>query len=109
MTTSEGLSMDVAFVSEFPKGRMLFRKLFGDTESFGRREGGVLGLTRLHGPIRVERSGSVKRVEDGQESQLYSPEFKAEAVRLVRLPTIGISSRRSPKISKSLSKHFANG
>ncbi len=29
-----------------------------------------LGLTRLHGPIRVKRSGSVKGVEeDGQERQ----------------------------------------
>jgi integrase len=29
----------------------------------------VLGLTRLHGPIRVKRSGSVKGVEDGKEGQ----------------------------------------
>ena len=28
-----------------------------------------LGLTRLHGPIRVKRSGSVKGVKDGQERQ----------------------------------------
>ena len=28
-----------------------------------------LGLTRLRGPIRVKRSGSVKGVEDGQERQ----------------------------------------
>jgi transposase len=42
-----------------------------------------LALTRLHGPIRVKRSGSVKGVEVGQERQLYSPEFKEEAVRLV--------------------------
>jgi hypothetical protein len=29
----------------------------------------VLGLTRLHGPIRVKRSGSTKGVEDGQDGQ----------------------------------------
>jgi hypothetical protein len=28
-----------------------------------------LGLTRLHGPIRVKRSGSTKGVEDGQDGQ----------------------------------------
>jgi hypothetical protein len=28
-----------------------------------------LGLTRLHGPIRVKRSGYVKGVEDGKERQ----------------------------------------
>jgi hypothetical protein len=28
-----------------------------------------MGLTRLHGAIRVERSGSVKGVEDGQNRQ----------------------------------------
>ncbi len=28
-----------------------------------------VGLTRLHGPIRVKRSGSVKGVEDGQGRQ----------------------------------------
>jgi hypothetical protein len=28
-----------------------------------------LGLTRLRGPIRVKRSGSVKGVEDGQDRQ----------------------------------------
>jgi transposase len=44
----------------------------------------TLGLTRLHGPIRVKRSGYVKGVEDGKERQaLYSPEFKEEAVRFV--------------------------
>jgi len=30
---------------------------------------GHVGLTRLHGPIRVKRSGSVKGVEDGQDRQ----------------------------------------
>jgi hypothetical protein len=28
-----------------------------------------MGLTRLHGPIRVKRSGFVKGVKDGQERQ----------------------------------------
>ena len=43
-----------------------------------------MGLTRLHGPIRVKRSGSVKGVEKmGNRGKLYSPEFKEEAVRLV--------------------------
>lgn len=28
-----------------------------------------VGLTRLHGPIRVKRSGSVKGVNDGQDRQ----------------------------------------
>jgi hypothetical protein len=31
--------------------------------------GWTLGLTRLHEPIRVKRSGSVKGVEDGQDRQ----------------------------------------
>ena len=34
----EELGMDVAFVSEFTEERMVFRRLFGDAESFGWRE-----------------------------------------------------------------------
>ena len=39
-------------------------------ERFPRLAKGWVGLTRLHGPIRVKRSGYVKGVEeDGQERQ----------------------------------------
>ena len=40
----ETLGMDVAFVSEFSKERMVFRKLVGDAESFGWREGQSIPL-----------------------------------------------------------------
>jgi two-component sensor histidine kinase len=36
---SEELGMDVAFVSEFARRRMVFRKLVGEAESFGWKEG----------------------------------------------------------------------
>ena len=38
------LGMDVAFVSEFSRARMKFRKLVGDAESFGWREGASIPL-----------------------------------------------------------------
>ena len=38
------LCMDVAFVSEFTEERMVFRRLFGDAESFGWREGESISL-----------------------------------------------------------------
>ena len=40
----EELGMDVAFVSEFAHQRMVFRKLVGEAESFGWREGGSVPL-----------------------------------------------------------------
>ncbi len=40
----EALDMDVAFVSEFSEERMIFRKLVGDAESFGWRDGESLPL-----------------------------------------------------------------
>ena len=40
----EGLGMEVAFVSEFDRRRMVFRKLVGDGESFGWREGRSIPL-----------------------------------------------------------------
>jgi hypothetical protein len=43
------------------------KKTDREIELRNRRMG--LGLTRLHGPIRVKRSGSVKGVKDGQERQ----------------------------------------
>jgi transposase-like protein len=43
-----------------------------------------MGLTRLHGPIRVKRSGSVKGSKKmGKRGRLYSPEFREEAIRLI--------------------------
>ncbi len=39
VAVKEELGMDVAFVSEFDRRRMVFRKLVGDGESFGWREG----------------------------------------------------------------------
>ena len=38
------LCMDVAFVSEFTEERMVFRRLVGDAESFGWREGESISL-----------------------------------------------------------------
>jgi len=40
----EELRMDVAFVSEFTEERMVFRRLVGDAESFGWREGESISL-----------------------------------------------------------------
>ena len=40
----EELGMDVAFVSRFDRRRMVFRRLVGDGESFGWREGGSIPL-----------------------------------------------------------------
>ena len=40
----EELGMDVAFVSEFDRRRMVFRRLVGDGGSFGWREGGSIPL-----------------------------------------------------------------
>ena len=40
----EELGMDIAFASEFTEERMLFRKLVGDAESFGWREGESISL-----------------------------------------------------------------
>ena len=40
----EELGMDVAFVSEFTEERMVFRRLVGDAESFGWREGESISL-----------------------------------------------------------------
>lgn len=42
--TKGTLHMDVAFVSEFSRERMIFRKLVGDAESFGWREGQSIPL-----------------------------------------------------------------
>ena len=41
-------------------------------------------MTRFRGPIRVNRSGSVKGVEEDGQDRRYPPEFKEEAVRLVQ-------------------------
>jgi hypothetical protein len=49
-------------------GLMVLRRERGAADAFLYVDGRV-GLTRLHGPIRVKRSGSVKGVEDGKEGQ----------------------------------------
>ena len=58
-----------------------------------------VGLTRLREPIRVKRSASVKGVEDGQDRQTYSPEFKQEAVQLVQASD---EEHPVPKIARDL-------
>jgi putative nucleotidyltransferase with HDIG domain len=44
VAAKEALGMEVAFVSEFSKERMIFRKLVGDSESFGWQEGESMPL-----------------------------------------------------------------
>ena len=46
VVAKETLGMDVAFVSEFTEDQMVFRKLRGDADSFGWREGQAIPLTR---------------------------------------------------------------
>ena len=46
VVTREMLDMDISFISEFTGEQMLFRKLSGDADSFGWREGDGVPLER---------------------------------------------------------------
>ena len=63
----EVLRMDVAFVSEFDGDQLVFRKLEGDAESFGWREGQSFPLDESY----------CKRVLDGRVPQVV-PDAKGE-------------------------------
>lgn len=54
VAAGEMLGMDVAFVAEFADGRMVFRALGGDAESFGWREGGEVPLESTYCRRSVE-------------------------------------------------------
>jgi len=68
-TVREALEMDVAFVSEFAGGRLVFRALEGDAESFGWREGEGFPLDESY----------CKRVLDGRLPNLI-PDARSEAL-----------------------------
>jgi transposase len=60
----------------------------------------ALALTRFRGPIKVERRGTAKGVERMDKTRpSYPPEFKEEAVKLVR-----VSEARwpVPKVAREL-------
>ena len=65
----ENLEMDVAFVSEFAGGRLLFRALEGDAESFGWREGEGFRLDESY----------CKRVLDGRLPNVV-PDARSEGL-----------------------------
>jgi GAF domain-containing protein len=65
----ENLEMDVAFVSEFAGGQLLFRALEGDAESFGWREGESFPLDESY----------CKRVLDGRLPNVV-PDARSEVV-----------------------------
>ena len=71
----ETLRMDVAFVSEFDRDRLVFRKLEGDSESFGWREGQSFPLDESY----------CKRVLDGRLPQVVPDAGREEATRDLRV------------------------
>jgi len=56
VAAKEQLSMEVTFVSEFAEQRMMFRKLVGEAESFGWREGESLPLEDTFCRLLIEGS-----------------------------------------------------
>lgn len=62
------LALAVQIAAHAASGLVLFGLLCW-LVAHSRRQMALVGLTRLHGPIRVKRSGSVKGVEDGQDRQ----------------------------------------
>src|SRR5215207_6310631 len=54
LAAREELGMEVAFISEFAEQHMVFRKIVGDAESFGWREGGAVPLDDTFCRLLVE-------------------------------------------------------
>jgi hypothetical protein len=71
----EALRMDVAFVSEFSGDQLVFRKLEGDSESFGWREGQSFPLDESY----------CKRVLEGRIPQVVPDAKREEATRDLRV------------------------
>ena len=69
--------MDVAFVSEFSEDRLVFRKLEGDAESFGWREGQSFPLDESY----------CKRVLDGRIPDVVPDAQREDATRDLRVTT----------------------
>ncbi len=79
----EALQMDVAFVSRFAEGRLVFRKLEGDAESFGWREGESFPLEESY----------CKRVLDGRIPQVVPEAGGEDATKDLRVTSeAGIGS-----------------
>ena len=73
----EVLRMDVAFVSEFARDELVFRKLEGDADSFGWREGESFPLDESY----------CKRVLDGRLPRVVPNARREEATRDLRVTT----------------------
>ena len=71
----EALQMDVAFVSKFDGDQLVFRKLEGDAESFGWREGESFPIDESY----------CKRVLDGRIPQMVPDAKREEATKDLRV------------------------
>src|SRR4028118_818947 len=71
----EAFQMDVAFVSKFDGDQLVFRKLEGDAESFGWREGDSFPIDESY----------CKRVLDGRIPQVVPDAKREEATRDLRV------------------------
>jgi GAF domain-containing protein len=71
----EALQMDVAFVSKFDADQLVFRKLEGDSESFGWREGESFPIDESY----------CKRVLDGRIPQVVPDAKREEATKDLRV------------------------
>ena len=69
------LGMDVAFVSEFDRDRLVFRKLEGDAQSFGWQEGDSFPIDESY----------CKRVLEGRIPQVVPDAKREEATRDLRV------------------------
>jgi GAF domain-containing protein len=71
----EALNMDVAFVSKFDGDQLVFRKLEGDAESFGWREGTSFPIDESY----------CKRVLDGRIPQVVPDAKREDATKDLRV------------------------
>ena len=71
----EAFQMDVAFVSKFDADRLVFRKLEGDAESFGWREGESFPIDESY----------CKRVLDGRLPRVVPDARREEATKDLRV------------------------
>ncbi len=71
----EALQMDVAFVSKFDGDQLVFRKLEGDAESFGWREGESFPIDESY----------CKRVLDGRVPQVVPDAKREDATKDLRV------------------------
>jgi GAF domain-containing protein len=73
----EAFDMDVAFVSKFAGDQLVFRKLEGDAESFGWREGESFPIDESY----------CKRVLDGRIPQVVPDARREDATKDLRVTT----------------------